>query len=81
MPAAENHSSSRPKTATALVDLYYHDVRSHLLEAAAAFDRFERAGASPASDPRLQKLRQTATIVCDDKPDRAKRFLEALSNE
>ena len=63
----------------ALLDLYYHDVRSHLLEAAAAFDRFERAGLDPASEPRLRKLRETAAIVCDLKPERAKRFLEALS--
>ncbi|NMA41895.1 MAG: hypothetical protein GX946_00770 [Oligosphaeraceae bacterium] len=65
----------------ALLDLYYHDVRSHLLEAAAAFDRFERAGLDPANEPRLQKLREIAAIVYDLQPNRAKRFLEALSYE
>jgi len=81
MPASKFKQDQQGKSGPELVDLYYHDVRSHLLEAAAAFDRFERAGVNPATDPRLQKLRQIAAIACDDQPDRAKRFLEALSNE
>ncbi|MDD4099020.1 MAG: hypothetical protein PHC30_09630 [Lentisphaeria bacterium] len=67
------------KTADELLDLYYHDLRSHLLESAATFDRLERAGGLPAADPRLQRLRQAAAVVLDDRPDRARRFLEALS--
>jgi len=69
------------KTGPELLDMYYHDIRSHLLEAAAAFDRFDSAGLEIDKQPRLQKLRQVAAIVCDECPDRAKRFLEALSNE
>jgi len=79
MPENKSKEAMRGKSGSELVDLYYHDVRSHLLEAAAAFDRFERAGVDPATEPRLQKLRQIAAIVCDDQPERAKRFLEALS--
>jgi len=67
------------KNAAEILDLYYHDLRSHLLEAAATFDRLERAGGLPADESRLRRLRQAATVVLDDQPDRARRFLEALS--
>jgi len=68
---------SPPKTGSDLLDMYFHDMRSHLLEVAAAFDRVERAGAE--GDPRLDQLRQAARIAVGDDPDRAKRFLEFLS--
>lgn len=60
-----------------LLDLYYHDLRSHLLEVAAAFDRIERAGGT--DDRRLQRLRDMAHIAVDDTPERAERFLQMLS--
>ena len=66
-----------PKNAVELLDLYYHDMRSHLLEVAAAFDRIERAG--KVDDPRLHALRKVGQIAVDNQPDRAVRFLEALS--
>jgi hypothetical protein len=66
-----------PKTATQLLDLYYADMRSHLLEVAAAFDRIDRGGGT--DDPRLQALRRVARIAVDDRPERARRFLEELS--
>jgi hypothetical protein len=66
-----------PKSGSELVDLYYHDMRSHLLEVAAAFDRIERAGGG--QDPRLARLRQLACLVVDEQPRRAERFLERLS--
>ncbi|NLZ63908.1 MAG: hypothetical protein GX902_08875 [Lentisphaerae bacterium] len=69
------------KTAAELLELYYHDVRSHLLETAAAFDRIERASAGAPPDPRLAKLRLIAGIACDKQPERARRVLEALSDE
>jgi len=66
-----------PKTATQLLDLYYADMRSHLLEVAAAFDRIDRGGGT--SDPRLQALRRLARIAVDERPERARRSLEELS--
>lgn len=81
MPAAENLQTNQGKSGPELFALYYHDVRSHLLEAAAAFDRFDKAGVTTEKEPRLLKLREIAAIVCDSKPERAKRFLEALSDE
>ncbi|MDT8392145.1 MAG: hypothetical protein RRC34_16710 [Lentisphaeria bacterium] len=66
-----------PKTADELLDMYYHDLRSYLLEVAAGFDRIERAGNT--DDHRLAKLRAIATIAVDDNPDRAARLLTTLS--
>ena len=67
-----------PKTANELLDLYYADIRSHLLEVAAAFDRIERAGGT--ADPRLDRLRVLAGLAVDDAPQRARRVLETLSD-
>lgn len=65
------------KSPEELLDLYYDDLRSHLLEVAAAFDRIERAGA--CDDPRLALLRRIAILAVDGKPERACRLLEELS--
>ena len=67
------------KSAAELLDLYAADMRSHLLEVAAAFDRLDRAGGS--TDPRLERLRHVARIAADTAPDRARRILECLSDE
>ena len=62
--------------AARLVDLYYHDVRSHLLECrrTTARTRRSRSPLNPAC-----KNCEIAAIVCDDQPG-AKRF-QALSTE
>jgi hypothetical protein len=67
------------KSADELLDMYYPDMRSHLLEVAAAFDRIERAGG--CADPRLEKLRGLAVVAVDREPNRAERFLLHLSRE
>ncbi|MFO7820956.1 MAG: hypothetical protein R6V56_02695 [Lentisphaeria bacterium] len=66
-----------PKTGDELLEMYYLNMRSGLLEVAAAFDRIEAAGGT--HDPRLEKLRRIAKLAVDEKPNRAKRFLESLS--
>ena len=66
-----------PKSPDELLALYYHDMRSHLLELAAAFDRLDYAGGT--DDERLELLRRAARIAVDEKADRAQRLLEALS--
>jgi len=66
-----------PKTAQELLDFYWPDMRSHLVEVAAAFDRLERAGG--VDDPRLSALRRVARIAVDEQPERARRVLEELS--
>lgn len=69
---------SAPKSPAELLDLYYLDMRCHLLELAAALDRLDRAGGA-AADPRLVRLRAAARIALDEAPERARRLLEALS--
>ena len=66
-----------PKSGTELLDLYYLDLRMHLLETAAILDRIAAAGGT--TDPRLLRLQRAATIALDNEPDRARRFLETLS--
>ena len=68
-----------PKTAGELLDMYYLDMRSHLLEVAAAFDRIDEAGGT--HDPRLTRLREVAQIAVGGEGDRARRFLQHLSVE
>lgn len=70
-------SVKSPKTGDELLDMYYLDMRSRLLEVAAAFDRIEAAGGT--TDPRRAKLQHLAKIAVDDQPQREKRFLEYLS--
>ena len=70
-----------PKSAAELLDMFYLETRCHLLEAAAAFDRLERApgGAAVFDDPRMLKLRRAAGLLSESGPRRVERFLELFS--
>lgn len=72
-----------PKSPAQLLDMYFNDLRSHFLEAAATLDRLERAGISndPAAMEKLANLLKAASVLSDNKPERAKRFLEELSDK
>jgi len=67
-----------PKNGDQLLEMEYLEMRSHLLEVAAAFDRIERAGGT--ADPRLEALRQLGRLAVDDEENRAERFLDCLSD-
>lgn len=67
----------QPKPAKDLLDMYYLDMRMHLLEVAALFDRLDRSGG--VSDPRLAQLRTLAVLAVDPHADRTRRALEFLS--
>ena len=71
------------KSGGELLEMYFLDMRAHLLETAAAMDRIDRAsgGAEAMKDERIAKLREACKIGADDKPERAQRFLELLSVE
>ena len=69
-----------PKSGDELLELYYLDMRSHLLETAAALDRIERAGGSTQA-PRLARLLQAAEIAVGPGPDRARAMQEFLSEK
>lgn len=66
-----------PKTAQELLDMYFLDVRSHLLETAAFLDRCQRAsgGDRILEDSRIAELIQAIEILKDDNPNRAEKFL------
>ena len=70
-----------PKSATQLLDMYFLDIRSALLETAAAFDRIERAegGAEIFQDPRFYNLREACDIIKNGKVNRAEQFLTLFS--
>jgi hypothetical protein len=71
-----------PKSARELLDLYFLDMRSALLETASAFDRIERAGGGAdalAADPRIGRLLKALDIIAHSRGDRAARMLAAFS--
>ena len=73
-----------PKSASELLDMYYLNMRSALLETAATLDRIERGRgyAQVATSPRLTRLRRTLSILAEDRGGkRAQRMLELYSVE
>ena len=69
------------KSAKQLLDMYFLDVRSALLETAAAFDRIERSegGAEIFEDPRFNSLREACDIIKNGRVNRAEQFLTLFS--
>jgi len=80
-PATTPPAIPSPKSARELLDMYFLDMRSALLETASALDRMERApgGDAIAGDPRIAKLLQAMQIMAHERGDRAARILTALS--
>jgi len=71
-----------PKTAGELLDIYFLDMRSALLETAAAMDRIQRAenGNEIMEDPRMKQLHDSLEILKSRKEGRAEAFLRLLSD-
>lgn len=72
-----------PLSATQLLDQYYLNMRSALIETAAGFDRIQRADTDGTgmADERLAALRSICEVILSSESDRARRALETLSNE
>ena len=70
-----------PKSAEELLEIYFLDMRSALLETAATLDRIERAGGGPDlfRDPRIKNIREACKIIKDGKANRAEQFLHLFS--
>jgi hypothetical protein len=70
-----------PLDAAQLLDLYFLDLRCHLLEAAAGLDRIQRApgGEAAMADPRVVRLLAAVRLLTSQTPDRAERFLNLFS--
>lgn len=73
---------SSPKTAKELLDLYFLEARSALLETAAIFDRIERAhgGTEVFHEPRVSKLMEACEIIKNVSGNRAQQFLLLFSD-
>ena len=78
----EREGLGSPRTAAELLDLYFLDLRSHLLEVAAGLDRIEQArgGAQALDDPRVRDLLVSLDLLREGGGDRARRFLELFSD-
>ena len=61
-----------------ILDLYFMDARSKLIDIAAFLDRMDRAEGE--SDFRLEAFRQALESVHRTSPDRAKSVLDSLSD-
>ncbi len=70
-----------PMPASALLDLYYLQIRSFLVEAAAGLDRIQNApgGAEAVRDPRFQALRAAAATATREETGRVETILNDLS--
>ncbi len=69
------------KSGQALMDMYYLEARSHLLETAAILDRIDRAddGGQALESPRIQELLQAAELLSRRSGPRAEKILRLLS--
>jgi len=65
-----------PQNATAaqILDREFLTIRSKLLEVAAALDRIERGQGHAAGDSRLEKIRETLTLLGKDGANRAEQL-------
>ena len=64
-----------------IADAYFLDHRAKLIDIAAFLDRVDRA--RPSDDPddfRLKAFRAGVAVLLEDRPDRARRLLEAFSD-
>ncbi len=73
---------SSPKTAEELLEIYFLDMRSCLLETAAAMDRIQRAenGNDVLKDPRIHQLKGAMEILKSENEGRVERILRLLSD-
>jgi len=70
------------KDAQELLEMYYLEIRSHLLEAAAGIDRIAAAagGDDAMQDPRMTRVMESLDLLREPGTDRAPRFLELFSD-
>jgi hypothetical protein len=70
-----------PKSAKDILDMYYFEARSHLLETAAILDRIERSehGCEVMEDKRIQNLFKICEMITHETSNRSEQFLKMLS--
>jgi hypothetical protein len=69
------------KTGEEIVDMYYLEARSHLLETAAILDRIERApgGEAAMEDQKIKDLFKICEMLTKTRENRAEKLLMMLS--
>ena len=76
-------TSLNPLPATKALDTYFLDVRSKILDVAAAIDRINRGRdvAAIENDPRMSRVRQALGVLLDQTEGRAQRVQQVFSLE
>ena len=73
-------STPPPLSKRAVADRYFLEHRAKAIDIAAFLDRVDRATGDGADDVRVRALEACCRVLVDGKPDRARRFLELLSD-
>ncbi|MCP4373492.1 MAG: hypothetical protein GY797_36125 [Deltaproteobacteria bacterium] len=81
MKQTKSKGLTPPKTADDILNMYYLEARSHLLETAAILDRIERAdnGQTALEDKRVKTLFKICKMLPQAKSNRAEQLLQMLS--
>lgn len=81
MPSLKRKGLSPKKSARELLDMYYLEARSYLLETASIMDRIERGegGQKIMTDKRVQNLFEICQLLTTEKEHRAEKILQHLS--
>jgi len=62
-----------------VLDQFYLDARSRLLDVAATLDRLDRGEGIAAADPRVERIRQALLILLEQEGGRAERVQKLFS--
>ena len=70
-----------PLPADRVLDQFFHECRSKLLDVAAIFDRFGRGSGADAagSDPRVAKLHEAVEVLMGNAPNKAELLQQLFS--
>ena len=70
-----------PKSGTGLIDEYFIENRTRLLEVASYLDRLDRSGESGLrKDFRMRAFREALAVLCEDEPGRVERIQMIFSD-
>ena len=68
-----------PMPAGRVLDMFFLEARSKLLDLAATLDRLDRGDGSAAADGRLERVRQALLSLLEQEPGRAERVQRIFS--
>ena len=68
-----------PMPAPRVLDMFFLEARSKLLDVAATLDRLDRGDGSMAADARVETLRRALLTLLESEPGRAERVPQVFS--